>query len=311
MRAALAARFVLASLVLPAPALAQLDALFGDDFEFGDTGDWSATVPPRCDEIRPFDRDVSPTAWIHVAPPPVGNDATGDGSPGAPFASIQHAAGLANPGTAVRLSPGTHLSDQFVSDLEGDAIAPVWIGGEPGRLPKPVIAGGGEALHLARAKWLVVHDLEIHSSTANGINADDGGETANPLASHHLVFRRLAIHDIGSGGNNDCLKLSGIYDLWLLDSTHRALRRWLGQRRSTASAATRDSSRATSSSSFWATPCRRKAAAPISSCAGTGSFRPASAPSTSADRPASPSFARRYRRPCRTPRRATSGRSAI
>ena len=64
-----------------------------------------------------------------------------------------------------------------------------------------------------------MHDLEIHSSTANGINADDGGETANPLASHHLVFRRLSIHDIGSGGNNDCLKLSGIYDFWVLDST--------------------------------------------------------------------------------------------
>ncbi len=109
-------------------------------------------------------------------------------------------------------------ADQFVADLEGTAIGPVWIGGEPGRLPKPVISGGSEALHLGRAKWVVVHDLEIHSSTANGINADDGGETANPLASHHLVFRRLAIHDIGTGGNNDCLKLSGIDDFWVLDS---------------------------------------------------------------------------------------------
>ncbi len=220
MSAALA-RFALSSLVLLAPAYAQSlgsTPIFGDDFEFGDTGDWSATVPTRCDAIRPFDRGISPTAWIHVAPPPVGNDTTGDGSPGAPFASIEHAAALANPGTAIRLTPGTHLTDQFVGDLAGDAISPVWIGGEPGRLPRPVIAGGAEALHLARAKWLVVHDLEIHSSTANGINADDGGETANPLASHTVVFRRLAIHDIGSGGNNDCLKLSGIYDFWVLDS---------------------------------------------------------------------------------------------
>jgi hypothetical protein len=216
------AGLALSSLVFIAPALAESlgsTPIFGDGFEFGDTGDWSAAEPPRCDAIRPFDRAVAPTSFLHVAPPPTGNDSTGDGSPGAPFASIEHAAGLAGPGTAIRLSPGTHLTDQFVGDLAGDVIGPVWIGGEPGRLPKPVIAGGSEALHLARAKWVVVHDLEIHSSTANGLNADDGGETANPLASHHLVFRRLSIHDVGNGGNNDCLKLSGIDDFWVLDST--------------------------------------------------------------------------------------------
>ncbi len=210
------------SLALSAPVAAESlgpSPLFLDDFEFGDTGDWSAAEPPRCDEIRPFDRDVVPTGWIHVAPTPLGNDSTGDGSPGAPFATIEHAAKLAVPGTAIRLSPGAHATDQFVSDLEGTAIAPIWIGGEPGRLPKPVIAGGSQALQLVRAQWVVVHDLELHSASANGINSDDGGETANPLASHHLVFRRLSIHDIGTGGNNDCLKLSGIYDLWLLDSS--------------------------------------------------------------------------------------------
>ena len=65
---------------------------------------------------------------------------------------------------------------------------------------------------------MIVHDLEIAASSANGINADDGGDVDDPLASHHLVFRRLAIHDIGTGGNNDCLKLSGIRDFWVLDS---------------------------------------------------------------------------------------------
>ena len=221
MSLALAVRLALSSLVLSTPALAESvgsTPIFGDDFEFGDTGDWSATAPPRCDAIRPFDRDVVPSGFLHVAPPPAGNDSTGDGSAGAPFASIEHAASLAGPGTAIRLSPGVHSSDQFVADLEGTALGPIWIGGEPGRLPKPVISGGSEALHLGRAKWVVVHDLEIHSSTGNGINADDGGETANPLASHHLVFRRLSIRDIGSGGNNDCLKLSGIGDFWVLDS---------------------------------------------------------------------------------------------
>lgn len=222
MRPTSAAGVLLASLVLSVPSLVQAAGsapVFLDDFEFGDTGDWSAVSPPRCDEIRPFDREVAPSSFLHVAPPPVGSDSSGDGSPGAPFATIEHAASLAAAGTAIRLSPGTHQADQFVSDLTGSPSAPIWIGGEPGRLPRPVLAGGSEALHLVRAKWVVLHDLEIQGASSNGVNADDGGETGNPLASHHLVFRRLAIHDIGSGGNNDGLKLSGVDDFHVLDSS--------------------------------------------------------------------------------------------
>jgi hypothetical protein len=79
------AGLALSSLVFIAPALAESlgsTPIFGDGFEFGDTGDWSAAEPPRCDAIRPFDRAVAPTSFLHVAPPPAGNDSTGDGSPG-------------------------------------------------------------------------------------------------------------------------------------------------------------------------------------------------------------------------------------
>jgi hypothetical protein len=34
-----------------------------------------------------------------------------------------------------------------------------------------------------------------------------------------VVFRNLEIHDIGSGGNQDCLKLSGVDHFWVLDSS--------------------------------------------------------------------------------------------
>jgi hypothetical protein len=50
------------------------------------------------------------------------------------------------------------------------------------------------------------------------VNCDDGGDYANPLASHHLLFRNLSIHDIGGTGNQDGLKLSGINDFVVLDS---------------------------------------------------------------------------------------------
>jgi hypothetical protein len=152
---------------------------------------------------------------LHVAPN--GSDANGDGTAGSPFATIEHAAGLATPGTAVRVHAGTYAGDAYIADLSGQAGAPIWIGGAPGEA-RPVIEGGGEALHFSRARYLVLHDLEVRNMTSNGINADDGGDYANPEASRFIVFRNLFIHDIGSGGNQDCLKLSGLNDYFVLDS---------------------------------------------------------------------------------------------
>jgi hypothetical protein len=209
---------LLAILASATAALAGSDPIFRDDFEWGDTGDWSATAPARCDVIAPFDRGSTPTGEIHVAPPPAGSDTNGDGSPGSPFATLAHAATFATPGTAIRLHPGTYAGGSHLGDLHGTAGAPIWIGGLPGA-ERPVFAGGSQAFQLSRARYVVVHDLELRDATANGINADDGGDVGDPLASHHLAFRRLAIHDIGSGGNDDGLKLSGIRDFWVTDST--------------------------------------------------------------------------------------------
>src|SRR6185503_6669598 len=55
-------------------------------------------------------------------------------------------------------------------------------------------------------------------ATGNGINTDDDGQYANADAARFVVFRNLSIHDIGAGGNQDCLKLSGLNDYWVLDS---------------------------------------------------------------------------------------------
>lgn len=156
----------------------------------------------------------TPARTLHVA---VNATAGGDGSSGAPFQNIEQAAAVATPGTAIRLGPGTHVSDQFVSMLRGTATAPIWIGGEPGQ-PKPILSGGGEALHLSRANYVVVHDLEVTGATANGFNFDDGADYDDTTAAQYIAVERVFIHDIGTGGNNDCLKLSGINHLWVYDS---------------------------------------------------------------------------------------------
>jgi len=199
---------LLATLVAPLPAGAQV-AIFSTDFEWGDTADWSAVVPPRCDALPAFGRGLAPASEIHVATS--GSDATGDGTLANPYASLGRAAQDATPGSAIRIHAGTYPGGTFLSDLAGTESAPIWIGGAPGEA-RPLIQGGTEGLHLVRARYLVLHDLEVANAAANGVNADDGGDVADPLASHHLTFLRLSIHDIGGGGNEDCLKLSGLRD---------------------------------------------------------------------------------------------------
>ncbi|MBL9013740.1 MAG: hypothetical protein JNL83_06170 [Myxococcales bacterium] len=170
---------------------------------------------PRCDPPATFAAGLTPLRTLHVSP---SGSAGGDGSPASPFATIEQAAAAATPGTAILLAPGTHQADQFVAALRGTATAPIWIGGAPGAA-KPVISGGAQALQLARPAYVVVHDLEIASATANGLNIDDGGMFSDETAAHHVVVERVDIHDVGTtGGNNDCLKVSGVNQLAVLDS---------------------------------------------------------------------------------------------
>ncbi len=168
-----------------------------------------------CGVIATFEDGKSPTRTLHVT---TGGSAQGDGSTASPFGSIEQAAAAATPGTAIVLHAGTYAGGDFVTALQGTADTPVWIGGAAGEA-RPVIDGGGEAFHLVRPRYLVVHDLEVSNTTDNGINCDDGGRYADADAARFVVFRNLDIHDVGGSGNQDCLKLSGLNDFWVLDSS--------------------------------------------------------------------------------------------
>ncbi len=172
-----------------------------------DTG----TGTSGCGTLATFEDGLAPTLTIHVDP--AGSDSTGDGSAGNPYATLERAAQDAVPGAALALAPGDHAVDQYLADLHGTAAAPIWIGGAGARF-----AGGGQAIHLVRPRYVVLHDIEVTGQTANGLNVDDGGDYADPLAAHHVVFRGLDVHDVGTGGNQDCLKLSGLREYHVLDS---------------------------------------------------------------------------------------------
>jgi len=174
---------------------------------------WPTTVLAQ--DIPTFETGKTPTVEIHVATD--GSDDTGDGSASAPYASVARALQDAEPGAAVRIHAGAYPVRISVEDLSGTADAPIWIGGAPGEA-KPVISGGSEGMHLTRVRYVIVHDLEVQNATQNGINCDDGGDYDNPDATRHVIFRNVFIHDIGTGGNQDCLKLSGVNDYYVLDS---------------------------------------------------------------------------------------------
>jgi len=170
---------------------------------------------PASPIVPTFETSKQPLFEIHVAVD--GQDDTGDGSIANPYASIERAAQDAIPGAAIRLHAGTYTGGIYLEDLIGTEAAPIWIGGAPGEA-RPVIEGGGEGIHLVRVHYVIVHDLEVRNTAYNGINTDDGGDYANADATRYVLFRHLSIHHIGSGGNEDCLKLSGVNDYFVLNS---------------------------------------------------------------------------------------------
>lgn len=165
-----------------------------------------------CGDIPTFEDGLVPTREVFVDSAASG---PGDGSSTDPYPTLDAALGDVTPGTAIRLLPGTHQGGAFAAGLTGTAEAPIWIGGAPGEEP-PTISGGSNGFQLSGASFVIVHDLEITGQESNGLNIDDG-ETASGT-SHDLIFRNLEVHDIGSGGNQDCLKLSGIDDFYVLGS---------------------------------------------------------------------------------------------
>jgi hypothetical protein len=166
-------------------------------------------------DVITFETGKTPAREIHVAT--TGNDTTGDGTVANPYRTINRGVQAATPGTAIRIHAGVYAARVNINDLAGTADAPIWIGGAPGEA-KPIIENVSEGMHLTRVHYVIVHDLEVRNTSDNGINADDGGDYANFDATRHVLFRNLFIHHVGSGGNQDCLKLSGVNNYFVLDS---------------------------------------------------------------------------------------------
>lgn len=173
-----------------------------------------------CSLIPTFADGKKPLREIFISP--AGDNFKGTGTRAQPFQTLAHVVGQARPGDAIRLLSGVYPPNTFLADITGTLEAPIWIGGEPGA-ERPVISGGSLAFQFSRIRYVVIENLEITGASGNGINCDDGGEVANSNATRHVIFRNLLIRDIGRGGNQDGLKLSGVNDFFVLDCEFAAI----------------------------------------------------------------------------------------
>lgn len=175
----------------------------------------TASAAESCGEIVTFADNKKPLREIFVSPG--GDNFRNDGSRTAPFQTVHRALQGIRPGDAIRLLPGVYTNGVHVQSISGASNAPVWLGGEPNQ-PKPVFSGPTAGIHLSRIRYLVLENIEVTGARSNGVNCDDGGDFANSNATRHVVFRNLNVHDTGSGGNQDGLKVSGVNEFFVLDS---------------------------------------------------------------------------------------------
>jgi hypothetical protein len=166
-----------------------------------------------CD-APPTPSDVyTPTRVLHVVPGAI----NGDGSASAPFGSVAAAAAIATPGTFIQLAPGVHATNQFIANLNGMPDAPIWIGGAPGTMPR--LINGSEGLHLTKAHYVVIQNLELGNVAANAINIDDGVDYAGDAGPVAII--NVYVHDSFSSQEAACIKASGVRNFSVYDSRLR------------------------------------------------------------------------------------------
>lgn len=135
-------------------------------------------------------------------------------------AGLRRALSQAKPGNLILLAPGAYEGDVYARQLHGKPGRSIVIAGaEQGN--RPVIRGRAECLHFSDCTHLELRDLILESARTNGLNMDDGGSFETP--AHHIVLRRVTVRSVGTRGNQDGIKLSGVDDFRLEDCT---IERW-------------------------------------------------------------------------------------
>lgn len=141
-----------------------------------------------------------------------GSDASGDGTPESPYATIAHAA-MARPGSVIEVRGGDYGPVVLGPECSGSAASPTVIRAAEGEAA--VVHGeGGEGISIRNARHLTLEGLEVAGGT-HGIDCRSTREAGNrPLEG--IVLRGCRVHGIrGVHGicvyaHNDLAPIAGL-----------------------------------------------------------------------------------------------------
>ena len=164
--------------------------------------------PPATGFPQAFDTNVSYQRTLYVSS---SASPGGDGSAAMPFDNIRAALLDASPGTLINIAAGNYGPVGAISNLHGNATAPIALVANG----QVIIDGAGSsmAMHLTDARYFVMDGITVQNTFPHGMNIDDGSSYDTP--SEYIVLRNMHFRDSGNGGNNDCLKLSGVDNFYI------------------------------------------------------------------------------------------------
>lgn len=138
-------------------------------------------------------------------------------------ATLRAAVAEAKPGTKILLASGEYGGGFLFANLRGEAGRPIVLAADDSQNP-PVFSKAKVGIHFTNPAYLEVYGLVFEKLSDNGLNLDDGG-TVRPGTDgpHHVLLRGLRSRDIGSNGNQDGIKLSGLDDFRVEDCV---IERW-------------------------------------------------------------------------------------
>src|SRR4051812_23860624 len=137
-------------------------------------------------------------------------------------AEFRAAVAHAKPGTRITLAGGDYGGGFHFVDVRGAPGNPIIIAAADPKDP-PIFNKAKTGMHFSNPAHLELRDLVFTAISTNGLNIDDGGRGSSAAGAHHIVLRGLRVSDIGGGGNEDGIKLSGVSDFQIVDCT---IERW-------------------------------------------------------------------------------------
>jgi len=133
-------------------------------------------------------------------------------------AEFRDALATAGPGTTILIAPGVYTGGVMIREKNGAPDDPIVIAAQNISEP-PIFEKGISAIHLVDCNHVTLRGLHVRDFSVNGINIDDGGSFETP--STHIVVEDMIFERIGPTGNVDALKMSGVDDFEIRNSTFR------------------------------------------------------------------------------------------